>query len=106
MYNIKDKLKSVNSEGFTIALKGETKRYVIGLTHNKANVTYKKLEEQAENYKTINNINVGWWVDSETNKKYIDVSTSSDDLSFAKRLAKFYNQIAIYDLISGCEIRI
>ena len=97
MKDIKKVLQKVDtSKGFTIALKWETKRYVVALTHNK-NVKSKTLYKQAKTNELLENVNIWGREDNETNIKYIDISTSTNDLSFAQQLWKLYKQIAIWD---------
>jgi hypothetical protein len=105
-YNIRQALECADKSGFTIALKWETKRYIVALTHNEWDVSIEKLEEQVYSNESLDNINLGGWVDSEDNTPYVDISTSTDDLSFAETLGKFYNQIAIWDNVELKEIRL
>ena len=106
MNDINKALEGANSDWFTIALKWGTQRYVIWLTHNVGNTKVSELEQQANIYNTLDNVNVWGWTNTETDICYTDISTSSDDLSFAERLGKFYNQIAIWDNINMQEIRL
>ena len=55
---------------------------------------------------SLANVNIGGWVDSETDIMYTDISTSTNDLTFAEQLGKFYNQIAIWDNVNMQEIRL
>lgn len=94
-------------EGFTEKIIWELKRYVVAVTHNKANVGVDKLTQQASNlYLAHNNVNLWGWQDLETNKIYLDISTSFKNLDDALKLAKEYNQIAIFDLHTFEEIRV
>ena len=97
--------------GFTRAIKWETKRYIIGLTHNlfregtsPVEVT-EKLETQASELKYEFDILTVWgWVDSKTWEIYIDIGTSVEDLEHAKNIGKYYWQLAIWDSEAGEEI--
>jgi len=104
---IETALKNANSDGFTTALKGTTKRFVIAFTNNDSNPSIDKLNWQATALSYDNsNINIGGRIDSKTNKKYIDISTSVNDLNHALNIAKFNKQIAIWDNVEFKEIRI
>ena len=48
----------------------------------------------------------GTWQDDKTGKVYFDISVRYDDLEEAKRFAREVKQIAIYDVVNGCEIRL
>ena len=51
-------LTNVNPLGFTVALKGETRRFVVALTHNPTNITREKLTEQAQANEVLDNVNI------------------------------------------------
>lgn len=104
MRDIKKVLQKVDTtKWFTVALKGKTQRYIVALTHNK-NVKSKTLYKQAKTNELLDNVNIWGWKDSETNTKHIDISTSTNNLSFAQTLGKLYKQIAIWDNESMQEI--
>lgn len=50
--------------------------------------------------------NVGGWVDTQTGLVYLDVSTVISDRTTAEERARSANQLAIYDLSTGTEIRL
>jgi len=104
-YNIWEILKTADKWGFTIPLKGDLKRYVVALTHNKS-ANIRDLKWQAKWFNSLDNINIGGWVDTKTNIEYIDISTSLDSLTGALALGRLFNQIAIFDLKTFEEIRI
>ena len=82
-------------------------RYIVASTHNKANVSIDILNQQAiELAVTFKNVNVGGWTDTATGEKYIDISTSFNNLEKAIKFARTTKQIAIWDLIAEKEIRI
>lgn len=97
--------------GFTRAIKWETKKYIIELTHNTfiydaslARIS-ETLETQASELKYEFDILTVWgWVDSKTWALYIDIGTSVDDLEHAKNIGKYYWQLAIWDSEAGEEI--
>lgn len=49
---------------------------------------------------------LGGWIDTDTDLVYIDLSQHFTDLSDAKAIAHFNNEIAIWDLGEAKEIRI
>lgn len=105
MKNIKQIIDNGDVNWFTTPVKGELKRYVIALTHNNT-LSIEDIESQIKSFHTLDNINIWGWTDQETNIKYIDVSTSTNDLGEAKLLWKIFNQIAIFDLENLEEIRL
>lgn len=44
---------------------------------------------------------VGGWIDTKTNKIYLDISINVKSSSDAERLCKQYKQLAYYDLVKG-----
>jgi len=90
---------------FTLSIKGNMDRYIVWLTHNN-NVSAKRLKAQIKEYNILDNVNLWGWIDNETNKQYIDISTSCRSLDFAKKLGKLYKQIAIWDMETMSEVRI
>lgn len=48
----------------------------------------------------------GAWYDDETDKVYLDVSTIVDDETKALELAREHNQLAVFHLDTGREIRV
>ena len=48
----------------------------------------------------------GAWYDNETGITYIEPVLILNDIHQAKELGRLYNQIAIYDLSNGVEIRL
>ena len=99
-------IESWNADWFTTSIKWKTERYVIGLTHNEDNVECEKLITQINNFSSIENINVWGWIDTKSNIKYIDISTSTKSITKAKIIWKLFNQIAIFDLVKMKEIRL
>lgn len=101
-----------NSDGFTEPLKGTLGRYIVALTDN-VNPGYTLLLTQANAFSQLDNINVGGWVDNSNLQdwndvwiKYIDISTSFNDLDEAIIFWKAFNQKAIFDIETFEEIRI
>ena len=48
---------------------------------------------------------LGWWVDSKTDRAYVDASTVVPDLATAVRLGRERGEIAIWSLGESCEYR-
>lgn len=100
-------LASFQKEGFTTKIKGKhLRRFVVGLTMN-SNPNIFTLVNQTNRFgKLFDNITVGGWLDTETNIRYIDIGTTTNDIDQAKKLGKQYGQIAIWDNLEKKEIRL
>lgn len=103
---LKSIIETWSVDWFTTSIKWKTGRYIIGLTHNDKNIKYKTLINQINNFSLLENINVWGWTDIQTNIKYIDISSSSDNIVEAKIIWKLFKQIAIFDLVNMEEIRL
>lgn len=101
-------LQNSNPNGFTTPLTGTLARYVVAYTHNEPDISVEELTQQATTWNVLNfeNINIWGWQDTETWKRYIDISTSFDNLEQAKYFAGVWSQIAIWDNVEQKEIRI
>lgn len=90
-----------NSDWFTYFLNRE-KRYIVALTNNNNWFNIIKLIKQLRLIKDKNKTIWGWT--SPDKQKFIDVWVTTNSLNKALRLAKKYNQQAIWDNISKQEI--
>ncbi len=105
---ILDSLEGVELSGFTKPLLWELKRYIVAYTNNTHWLDIELLAIQANWGFTrgLKNINIWGWEDNKTGKLYIDISTSFDELTSAKKFWKETKQIAIWDNLEFKEIRI
>ena len=53
-----------------------------------------------------NNIYLGTWIDVRSNKLFIDISKNYKNKKTALKVAGKNNQMAIWDIVNGCEIRL
>jgi hypothetical protein len=49
---------------------------------------------------------LGGWVDDQTGQVWLDISILAPDLPAAEVLGRAYNQLAVYDLTAGREVRL
>ena len=99
-------LANADLSGFTNSLKGEPKRFIIGLTNN-VERDLKLLVEQASYFKSFfSTLTIGWWTDTANDKVYIDVGTTLNDLDVALKLAQFFQQQCIWDSFKEEEIEV
>ena len=95
--------------GFSVAVKGELKRYVVANTHNdfvnldETNIAL-LLKQVNENMYAFDNVTVWGWRDMGTGVTYIDAWMSTDDLEYAKLTGRYTNQKAIWDTLEEKEI--
>lgn len=104
MEKIAEILKWVDLTWFTVLLKWERiQRYVVAFTDNKER-SLELLEAQVKWYsKAYDNITIGWWTNRHWDV-FIDIWTSTDSLSQALQLKRYYHQEAIWDFVKGWEI--
>jgi len=104
-------LSNIFKQGFTIKLNQETNEFnqysstkkpfivsyktIISINKNiyPHNITYHKVDTLE-----LNNCIIGAWFDPETNIYYIELNKVYSSKSYALKIAKKYNQKAIYDL--------
>jgi hypothetical protein len=100
-----------NPEGFSIDIKTMSlinpdslnKGYIVGVTNNSGvsktfiDVEFKRLLKCASLI-SADNVFIGGWRDSETNKFYLDVSIWVDDNYKAEMLKNVFKQKAIFNL--------
>ena len=103
--DIKTILESVDLEGFTAPIKGELKRYVVGLTMN-TNADLEVLQAQASSFSSLESVTIWGRTDTATQTNYIDIGTTLSNEQEALTLAKIFWQIAILDLQEMQEIRV
>lgn len=125
MLTIKDTVKIIKENdlsGFTVAVKGELKRYVVANTHNEFDsIEWDSIVEWVSNIEDIaitltkqanenmyvwQNVTIWGWRDDKTDKIYIDAGMSTDDLEYAINCGKYTKQIAIWDNVEQKEIRL
>lgn len=93
---LKEILAIEDLTGFTFPLKGDYRRYVVGLTNNYV-WSIEILIGQIEFFNQMyDQINIGGRTDNDWNVM-IDVSTSFDSLVLARHVWQLYKQNAVYD---------
>ena len=103
------------SGGFTvhpISGKSPTKGYMVATVPGEElivkNLTANKLggfiQKNAANFKKDKGLHVGGWYNKKDGKIYVDLSSNVSSLAKAKKLAKQYKQIAIWDVANKDEI--
>jgi len=109
-------LSKIFKEGFTVEVKNDNiqqynnanKPYVLSyktiitIDKNRLATTYNRLIL----YKSFNNCIIGGWLDSDTNIYYIELNKAYKNKSYALKMAKKYNQKAIYDYERGVVIKV
>jgi len=100
------KLSKIFKEGFTVELKeGKINQYK---SYDKPFIvsysTLIKVTDKAIEYislKIPDNCIIGGWFDSDTNTYYIELNKTFNHIDLAWYFAKYYNQKAFYNLITG-----
>ena len=98
-------IRGENLEGFSVAVKGKLKRYIVAITHNSKGVTQELVDDINEAMYVYDNVTVWGWVDIiGTGKTYIDAWMSTDSYEYAMNVAWYNKQIAIYDTVENKDI--
>tara|TARA_R110000796_G_scaffold125379_1_gene239930 strand:- start:132 stop:506 length:375 start_codon:yes stop_codon:yes gene_type:complete len=112
-----DLVNKINSQvefSYSLIPTEELERYVVGYDNlwtgknpslNCQNV-WSIVEEAVNGPKFILGHVFGTWLDKDTGKYYIDISTTYDSLEWALRMAKQRNELAIYDRVLGIVIEV
>ena len=66
---------------------------------------YKDIWSTVDKIKTNVKTTIGGWLD-KNKLYYVDIGTTSNSLKEARKIAKDYNQLVIYDLVDDKEIKI
>ena len=110
-----DLVNKINSQvefSYSLINPEELERYVVGYDNlwtgknpslNCQNV-WSIVEEAVNGPKFILGHVFGTWLDKDTGKYYIDISTTYDSLDWALKIAKQRNELAIYDRVKGVVI--
>ena len=119
MKKLQEKITSLSmtwtDDWFTSYLSGTKWRYIVWLTNNTTKASTRleasqnlqeTTREQVKSLsKKFKSITIGWWMDSETGTKYLDIGTAIDNLDEAIMTAIQYGQLAIWDSVEYKEIR-
>lgn len=98
-------LQSVDLTGFTQQIDGwKTKRYIVAFTNN-ATRSIEKLCKQISQHSVFDWLTIGGRTDTDWSV-YIDVGTSTNELSQAQAIGNKYGQQAIRDNHEQREIRL
>lgn len=102
-----------NQGGVSIDLNGNTPKsgYMVALEGHEVKCQVKDLRVVLADYMATRkhllrnpNLFLGGWVDDDT--VYLDISEQHHDLKEARLLGRIRKQIAIYDVLSGKEVRL
>ena len=100
-----DVLAHADLTGFTYYLYWEEKRYVVRLTYNMRR-SYDLLIAQIKLFKwDFKVLTLGGRQDPSNGNLIVDIGTASDDLEYALRLCKLFDQKCIYDSHRGVDVK-
>ena len=105
--NIINKINA--KQDFTINLKENTKRYIVGVKNlftgsnpsTQYETIYKDIMNREEKFDSV-----GGWLDKDSMIYFVDYSMQINNLSDALELAKQHNELAIWDSLENKEIRL
>lgn len=101
---IEEVLASADLSWFTVMLKGEQLRYVVGLTNNKERSVNLLVEQYYFYAQVYDSVSIGWRTDHHTGEVYIDIGTTTDDRLQAHLLKKLHNQQCFRDMEKSEDI--